>query len=212
LLPAVKFKSSSLIDSISRRHTLRPAIDIFEPEDGETLACLSRTRPAFPKALDTPPAPGERPFASLADLATATLAVSRAAAAVEMVTGLGIRPQQLVPEALEALASADSPGGTKITIDPASIDTGVLARTILVARLVGDQPSPLVVLPRAAIEKFKKDFNSDVELPVNIAFEATNIIRGSGHSSTLDGASREVAARWIASLCPLGPVLGNPRP
>ena len=187
---------------------LRPAVDIFEPEDGEILASLTRTRPAFPRALDTPPAPGERPFASLADLAVATLAVGRAAAAVELVTGLGVRPQQLTPEALEAMAKA---AGAKTTIDPASIDTGVLARTVLVARLLSGQPAPLSVLPAGSSEKFKQDFNSGSQLTESAAVQAANILLQSGRSATLEGPGRQVAARWIASLCPLGPVLGHPR-
>ena len=191
---------------------LRPAVDIFEPEDGEILASLSRTRPVFPKALDTPPAPGERPFAGLADIASATLAVGRAAAAVEMVTGLGIRPQQLLPEALEAMAKAAGTGGAIASIDPASLDAGVLARTVLVARLLSGQPAPLAVLPIVSVDKFKQNFNSSAQLSERAKVQAGNILRQSILSSTLDGPGREVAARWIASLCPLGPVLGHPRP
>ena len=187
---------------------LRPAVDIFEPEDGEILASLTRTRPAFPKALDTPPATGERPFACLADLAVATLAVGRAAAAVEMLTGLGIRPQQLVPEALEAMAT--SAGAT--AVDPASIDGGVLARTVLVVRLLGGQPSPLDIPANTAINKFKQSFNLGEQLPEMAILQATELLRQSCRSTTLDGPAREVAARWIGSLCPLGPVLGHPRP
>jgi hypothetical protein len=187
---------------------LRPAVDIFEPEDGEILASLSRTRPAFPRALDTPPAPGERPFASLADLAVASLAVGRAAAAVEMLTGLGVRPAQLVPEALESMAR--TAGGA--AVDPAGIDAGVLARTVLVARLLVGQPGPLAVPPKAAIEKFKQTFNSGQQLPENATLEATELLEKACRSSTLDGPAREVVARWIGSLCPLGPVLGHPRP
>jgi hypothetical protein len=188
---------------------LRPAIDIFEPEDGEILASLSRTRPAFPKVLDTPPAPGERPFASLADIAAATLAVGRAAAAVEMLIGLGIRPQQLAPEALESMAKSAGESGT---IDPASIDAGVLARTVLVARLLSGQPAPLVVLSQGSVEKFKQDFNSMAQPGETVEVQAATILRQSILSSTLDGAGREVAARWIASLRPLGPVLGLAQP
>ena len=189
---------------------LRPAVDIFEPEDAEILASLTRTRPAFPKALDTPPATGERPFACLADLAVATLAVGRAAAAVEMLTGLGIRPQQLVPEALEAMAGTGGVGAT--AIDPATIDAGVLARTVVVARLLGGQPSPLAIPASAAVNTFKQNFNSGKQLSESAALQATELLRQACRSSTLDGPAREVAARWIGSLCPLGPVLGHPRP
>ena len=190
---------------------LRPAIHIFEPEDGEILACLMRTRPAFPRVLESPPAPGERPFANMADIAKATLAVGRAGAAVDFVVGLGIRPKQLTPENLEAMAKAASPNAA---IDPASIDTGVLARTVLVSRLLGDDNTPLSVLPKEALEKFKKDFNSSIQLPEDAALKAFDILRQSGRTAPalhLEGPSREVASRWIASLCPLGPVLGHPR-
>jgi len=187
---------------------LRPAVDIFEPEDGEILACLTRTRPAFPKVLDTPPAPGERPFACLADLAVATLAVGRAAAAVEIVSGLGIRPQQLTPEGLEAMAKA---AGATATIDPASIDAGVLARTVLVARMVSGQPGALSMVPPEAIDKFKKMFNSMPQLPETAALQAANILLQSARSSTLEGPGKEIASRWIASLCPLAPTLGHPK-
>ena len=187
---------------------LRPAVDIFEPEDGEILASLSRTRPAFPRALDTPPAPGQRPFASLADLAVATLAVGRAAAAVEMLTGLGVRPQQLGPEALESMAR--TAGG--VAVDPASIDAGVLARTMLLAKLLVGQPGPLAVPLIGTVEKFKQNFNYRQQLPEDAAVQAAEFLGKSCRSSTLDGPAREVAARWIGSLCPLGPVLGHPKP
>jgi len=190
---------------------LRPAVDIFEPEDGEILASLTRTRPAFPRVLDTPPAPGERPFGSLADIALATLAVGRAAAAIAMVTGLGVRSQQLTPDALESMARAAAAEGTHVTIDPASLDTGVLARTVLVARLLSGQPAPLSVLPPGALEKFKKNFNSGSQLSENATVQAAKILLQSGGSSTLEGPGRQIAARWIASLCPLGPTLGHSR-
>ncbi len=190
---------------------LRPAIDIFEPEDGDVLACLSRTRPVYPRALDTPPAPGERPFGGLADLATAAQAVSRAAATVELLTRLGVRPEQLVPEALDALAKA-SLGDAEFSIDPAGIDAGVLARTVLVARLLGDKSAPLAVLPAASIRKFKKDFNSGNQLPESVTFQVSAMLRPSGASSPLDEPAHAIAARWLGSLCPLGPLLGHPRP
>jgi hypothetical protein len=129
-----------------------------------------------------------------------------------MLTGLGVRPQQLVPDALEALTKAERSGGTNLNIDQASIDAGLLARTVLVAKLLGDPPGPLAVLPRAAIAKFKLNFNSGKELSASAALQAAEILRQSSRSSTLEGPSREVAARWIAGLCPLGPILGHPRP
>jgi hypothetical protein len=188
---------------------LRPAIDIFEGEDAEILASLSRARPLFPRVLDNPPAAGERPFSTLADLATATAAVERAAAAVELLTGLGVHPSHLSPECLEAMASTASREGSKVTIDPTAVDTGSLARTVLVARLLGDPPLPLSALPAEAIRKFKQIFNSGPQLPERTAVQALFTICESIKVQTLEGARREVALRWIASLCPLGPVLGD---
>ena len=103
---------------------LRPAIALFEPEDAEVLASLSRLRPCFPRLLASPPAAGDRPFASLADLAAATRAVERAAAALDLIAGLGVRPAQLEPDALQAQARAAG-RRTPAAIDPTIIDTGV---------------------------------------------------------------------------------------
>jgi len=191
---------------------LRPALDIFESEDGEILASFTKSRPAFPRVLDVPPSPGERSFATLADIATATRAVERAAAAIELLAGLGVRPQQLTPEALESMASAAGATGTNLVIDPASIDTGVLARTVLVARLLGGQGAPLSVLPAATISKFKQDFNIATQPAEKTALMAMDILKASSPTSALDGADREVALRWVTSLFPLGPVLGQPKP
>jgi hypothetical protein len=107
---------------------------------------------------------------------------------------------------------AGGAGGTKVTIDPAAIDAGVLARTVLVARLLGGQPSALTILSLATINKFKQNFNSGPQLPEGTDLKVMNVLRESSRSSTLDGATREVAMRWITGLHPLGPVLGYPRP
>ena len=112
---------------------LRPAVDLWEPEDAEVLAALTRLRPLFPRLLDNPPTAGERPFASLRDLATATAAMERAGAALALVVGLGVRPEHVSPERLSAMGVAD----------PAVVDTGLLARTVLVQRLLGLAPGPL---------------------------------------------------------------------
>ena len=129
-----------------------------------------------------------------------------------MLTGLGVRPIQLTAEALESLAKVASAGGTKVTIDPAAIDAGVLARTVLVARLLGGQPSAPTILSLATIKKYKHNLNSGTQLPENATLQAMEILRESTRHSTLEGANREVALRWVASLFPLGPVLGDPRP
>jgi len=87
----------------------------------------------------------------------------------------------------------------------------VLARTVMVARLLSDQPAPLAVLPTGAIAKFKQDFNSELQLPETATVKSYNILLQSGGSSTAEAPGRQIVARWIASLCPLGPTLGHPR-
>ena len=80
-------KLHKLARSLSRKNpfaALRPAVDLWEPEDAEVLAALTRLRPLFPRLLDHPPAAGERPFESLHDLATATAAMERAGAALAL--------------------------------------------------------------------------------------------------------------------------------
>lgn len=189
---------------------LRPALDIFEPEDAEVLASLTRARPLFPRCLDEPPTPGRRPFACLADLAHATRAVERAAAAVELLVGLGVRPQDLSPHALEAMGRA-LPGGQHV-IDPAAIDSGVVARTVLVGRLLGAAKSPLAPLAEETICKFKQNFSQERQAIESFALRALGIIQETSPSKALAGASREVALRWIGSLWPLGPTLGSRQP
>ena len=191
---------------------LRPAIDIFELGDREVLATLARLRPLFPRALESPPAPGERPFATLADLATATRAVERAAAALELVAGLGIRPAQLSPESLAAMAKAASSGPEAVSIDPGAIDTGSLARTVLVARLLGKRGMSLAALSREAVDDFKRRFNSGAQLSEYTTLRARAILNDASQGLPLEGARGDVAARWLASLCPLGPILGADRP
>jgi hypothetical protein len=191
---------------------LRPGIDIFEVEDAEILASLSRLRPLFPRLLEDPPAPGERCFATLADLAAATHAVERAAAALELIAGLGVRPAQLSPESLAAMAQAASRKGAAVAIDPAAIDTGTLARTVLVARLLGGPPAPLAALAAEAIREFKHNFNSGPQLPESASLKAASILGESLGGAPLGGPHRVVALRWIASLHPLGSVLGADLP
>lgn len=192
---------------------LAPALDIFTHDDSQVLRALTRVRPAFPGLLDNPPSAGERPFASLADLASATHAVERAAAAIELVRSLGIEAAHVAPQALAALAldagrEADHPG-----FDPASIDTDVLGRTVLVARLLGLRSPPLVALSKEAIDKFKLNFNNTRQSAEHMGHIAFDILQASTPDGHLEGAAMEVAARWVTSLAPLAPVLGaNPLP
>lgn len=187
--------------------SLGPALDIFETEDSQILQSLARPHALFPRLLDTPPAPGERPFASLADLATATRAVERAAAAVELVRRLGIEPAQLSPEGLATMAKTVGLEPGQGTLDPAAIDTDVLGRTVLVHHLL-DLPAHPLALGKEAISKFKSSFNNGSQLPDDTAHKAIERLLTASPSGRLEGPTLEVASRWLRSLCPLGPVLG----
>jgi hypothetical protein len=187
---------------------LLPGLDLFASDDSLVLQSLARPHPLFPRLLDTPPAPGERPFASLADLAAATHATERAAAAVNLLRGLGVEPEHLAPDALGAMAQAIGPGASKVGLDPGAIDTDVVARTVLVARLLDLPQGPLAPLTGEAIAKFNSTFNNAMQLAETASHRAFGILRASSHTGRLEGAALAVAERWVRSLCPLAPVLG----
>jgi len=187
---------------------LSPDLDIFTAEDGNVLQSLARGRPAFPRVLESPPAAGERPFGSLADLAIASQALERAAAAVELLRALGVEAGQLTPAALADMARAAWPASHRAALDPAAIDTDVLARTVLVARLQNPSATSLTALTKDAIAHFKVNFNKDAQSMAIASDMARSILRAARPAGGLAGASLEVAERWVRSLCPLGPVLG----
>jgi hypothetical protein len=176
---------------------LWPAVDLWEPEDAEVLAALTRLRPLFPRLLDQPPSAGERPFASLNDLAAATAGLERAAAAISLVVGLGVRPEHISPERLGGIGVAD----------PAILDTGLLARTILVHRLLGRPSSPVEPLPPKAISSFKEKFNSSQQAIEMMAKSAAVILQSVAPGARFTAATEAVATRWLRGLAPLGPVL-----
>jgi hypothetical protein len=176
---------------------LGPAVDLWEPEDAEVLAALTRLRPLFPRLLDQPPGAGERPFASLNDLAAATAALERAAAAISLVVGLGVRPEHISPERLGGIGVAD----------PAILDTGLLARTILVHRLLGRPPRPIEPLPAEAISLFKDKFNNIQQHIETMAKSAAIILQSAAPGARFTPATEPVATRWLRGLAPLGPVL-----
>jgi hypothetical protein len=176
---------------------LRPAVDLWEPEDAEVLAALTRLRPLFPRLLDNPPTAGERPFGSLHDLAAATAGLERAAAAISLVVGLGVRPEHVSPERLSTMGVAD----------PAVLDAGLLARTVLVHRLLGRAPSPIEPLPAEAISSFKEQFNSNRQHIEIMAKYAAAILQSAAPGAHFTPATQAVAARWLQGLAPLGPVL-----
>ena len=180
---------------------LRPGLDLWEPEDEEVLTALTKLRPLFPRQLDNPPAAGERPFATLHDLALATTAVEHAGAALALVLGLGVRLEHLSPERLDSLGITD----------PAVIDTGLLARTILVQRLLGVPAGPLEPLSSEAKLKFKEQFTKDGQVDESMVKSAALILQSASPGERFTPASEAVATRWLRSLAPLGPVLVGPK-
>jgi hypothetical protein len=188
--------------------SLAPGLDIFATEDGQILQSLTGQHPLFPRLLDQPPAAGERAFASLADLATATRAIERAATSVEMVRRLGVDATTLSPEALSSMAKAVGMEEAKGTLDPAAIDADVIARTVLVRRILALPEQPLA-LSKEAILQFKSNFNNEAQLPETAARKAIEVLMAASPNGRLDGATLEVASRWVRSLFPLGPVLGD---
>jgi hypothetical protein len=181
---------------------LRPAIELWEPEDAEVISALTRLRPLYPCLLDHPPSAGERPFASLRDLATATAAIERAGAALALVVGLGVRPEHISPERLSVMGVAD----------PAVLDTGLLARTVLVQRLLGRGPGPVEPLPAQAISSFKKQFNCITQHIETMAISAASILQSAAPGGRFSPATEAVATRWLHSLAPLETVLSNRGP
>jgi hypothetical protein len=176
---------------------LRPAVDLWEPEDAEVIGALTRLRPLFPRLLDQPPSAGERPFGSLHDLATATTAMERAGAALALVVGLGVRPEHISPARLGVMGIAD----------PAILDTGLLARTVLVRLLLGQAPGPVEPLPDEAISSFKEKFSNSTQHVETMAQSAATILQSAAPGARFTPATEAVATRWLHSLAPLGPVL-----
>ena len=177
--------------------SLRPAIDLWEPEDAEVLAALTKLRPLFPCSLDHPPSAGQRPFASLHDLAAATAAIERAGAALALLVGLGVRPEHISPQRLGVMGVAD----------PAVLDTGLLARTVLVQRLLGRTPGAIEPLPAGAISSFKKQFNSGQQPIETMAKLAAGILQSVAPFGRFTPATEAIATRWLQGLAPLGQVL-----
>jgi len=181
----------------------RQGIALAEADDAAVLDALTRPRPLFPRLLDEPPAAGERPFRSLPDLARAAAAVERAAAAQAMLRGLGIEPQTVAPDA-PLLADSGA--------DVAALDAGVLARTVLVRRLLapGRKAPPITPLDprevRAFETKLRPGRTGPPKLPPALARAARELLVGAAPGA-LAGAAGEVADRWIATLAPLEPVL-----
>jgi hypothetical protein len=172
---------------------------LFEPEDAEVIASVTRLRPLFPRRLESPPEVGERPFASLADVAVATAALERAGAAVALLYALGVRPEHLAPPAL------DDTG-----VELAALDAGILARTALVHRLLGGRAGPLRPLTPAQLETMEGRVAAAAKTEATAAAlrgAAEVILTGAAPAVALTPAMSAVVARWSDSLVPLEPVL-----
>jgi hypothetical protein len=154
---------------------------------------VTRLRPLFPRQLERPPAPGERPFASLADVAAATVALEKAGAAVALLHGLGVRAEQLAP----ALADTG--------VELAALDHGILARTALAHRLLGEPPAPFTPLPAGRLEALHQFLDDQDAGQLRRAVHA--LLAQGAPGGTLTPAMTAVADRWTASLAPLDPLL-----
>ncbi len=182
---------------------------LAEADDAAVLEAVTQLRPMFPRILDEPPAAGERPFESLADLARATAAVEQAAAAQTLVRGLGVRVEDLGPEGTLLAGTG---------VDEASLDLGLLARTALVRRLLEPRrsapsaasPRPFQPLEAEDVRAFEALVGTTKggppKLPVPVEKRAAAILAAAAPSA-LAGAANAVAERWLASLAPLEPVL-----
>jgi Family of unknown function (DUF6178) len=185
-------------------------LDLTEREDAPVLEAVGRTRPDYAGALDDPPAPVDRPFRTLADLARAAVVIERAAAAQALLVALGVKPGGLT-----------SPSGPLATagVDAAAIDAGVLARTVLVGRLLAPKagratpPPPLEALS----PKDVRDFEALLERSPTGAPKLPEVLRKKALAlfeaatpAALVSPTAPVRDRWLASLAPLEPVLVRP--
>ena len=189
--------------------------NLAETDDATVLEAVTRLRPMFPRQLDDSPSAGERPFRHLVDLARAAAAIEQAAAAQAMVRGLGVTPEDVAPGG-PALAGTG--------VDAAGLDLGTLARTALVARLLDGgatkraaQPARFRPLAPAEVKAFEAMSNAPrskdkaPKFPVALEKNARAILTAAA-PPPLAAAAESVAARWIATLAPLEPVLVSAPP
>jgi hypothetical protein len=182
--------------------------DLAEPDEALVLEAVARHRPMLAGIIDDPPAGADRPFRSLPDLARATAAIERVAAAQALLLGLGVTPANVA----EGSPLLDDTG-----TDDAALDAGVLARTALVHRLLAPASASRQT-PAAPLEPLTPDELRDFEalleerpegpprLPEVLARKARTILEAATPPS-LAGAAAAVADRWLAGLAPLEPVL-----
>jgi hypothetical protein len=175
-----------------------PPLDLFEDEDAAVLDAVMRMRPLFPCTLDEPPAPGERPFAALADLGAATRAIERAGAAVALTLGLGLRPDAVEPAAL-----------AKLGVEPAALDTGVIGRTILARRLLGLGGPPLTPLSAAELEALTSRLGTPRPGAAASLREALAPTLAAAWPGPLSVGASSVVERWLDGLLHRAVVLGR---
>jgi hypothetical protein len=171
----------------------------FEPQDAEVIGAVTRLRPLFPRRLESPPGEGDRPFGSLLDVALATAALERAAAAIALLHGLGVRAEDLTPAALEAIG-----------VELPALDIGVLARTALGQRLLGGQPGALRPLTPVALEELERKLapaGTDATAAAALSAAVRTILTDAAPGRALTPAITAVAERWTRTLVPLEPVL-----
>ena len=164
--------------------------------------------------LDDPPKTGERPFASMVDVARATAALKEAGGGPGAAVWPGCaRPSTSSPDAVAATPAGLQDG------DGGAIDAGVLARTALVARLLApdssskrDLPMPFQPLGTDEVREFEgltrvqAGKESSMKLTDKLTRKAKAIL-DAVTPEALGEAARKVAERWIAGLAPLEPVL-----
>jgi hypothetical protein len=191
------------------------AFDLAESDDATILEAVTRLRPMFPRLLDDPPSAGERPFRHLVDLARAAAAIEQAAAAQAMVRGLGVTPEDVAP---------GGPALAGTAMDEAGLDLATLARTALVARLLDGAETKRAARPARfrplapdqvkafeALSKGVRAKGNGSRLPSAIEKNARAILTAAA-PQPLGAAAEAVAARWLATLAPLEPVLVSAPP
>jgi hypothetical protein len=180
---------------------------LFEPDDAAVIEAVTRLRPLFPGVLEDPPKPNDRPFASMADIARATLAIQRAGAAQALLVGLGVRAASLLPDALEGTSGADA----------VAVDTAVLARTALVLGVLDSSPTiklpisfrPLLPEEIRTFEKRVSASKGDEEdrMKASEVKRKAKALLDAASPKALGEAVTEVVRRWVDGLVPLEPVL-----
>jgi hypothetical protein len=194
---------------------------LFEQNDATVMEAVTQRRPVYPRLLDDPPMTGERPFASVADVARATVALKEVAAAQALLYALGVRAEHIRTDAVASTPAGDQGGDKDGETD--GIDAGVLARTALVARLLVPTSSSKREVPMAfrpvtpdEVREFEEltrvpsSVKDKKDQPMNLSDKLKRKAKAILDALSPEGlgeAAGKVADRWIAGLAPLEPVL-----